>query len=121
MTDETKKAGVPESKKPDITSVDAALKSLTEEVVEIKKEQKDQRSESKTIIMGAIFAVVLLAAALVVQVSIFNTEANKDYSNLENKLEEEIQSVRTENLKSQLILQQQIFNSSYNVKTNTAR
>ncbi len=106
----TKNAGQQkeQNKKPDVSTVDAALKSLSEAVLEIKKEQKDQRSESKTVIIGAIFAVVLLAAAVVIQVSIFNTQATKDYSGLENKIEREIDSVREKNQDSILLIQQQI-------------
>ncbi len=70
------------SGKPDISIVDAALVSLSDEVKEVKKELETQRSETKNIIIGVLVAFVLIVVTVAVEVIL----SHKDSSDVEKSL-----------------------------------
>lgn len=90
------------SKKPDINTIEIAVKNLSEELIEVKKSLKEQRSESRTVMLGAIFAVVLLVATVVVEILIFNAQERKDCFELDIKYNERIELMKDEYGKSEL-------------------
>jgi hypothetical protein len=65
------------SGKPDISTVDAAIVSISKEVADLRSELKTQRSETKNIIIGVVVALVAIVATVAVQVIL----ANKDSGN----------------------------------------
>ncbi|TSC66837.1 MAG: hypothetical protein CEO19_463 [Parcubacteria group bacterium Gr01-1014_73] len=62
--------------KPDISIVDAALVSLSNEVKEVKKELETQRSETKNIIIGVLVAFVLVVVTVAVEVLLSHKNNN---------------------------------------------
>lgn len=70
------------SGKPDISIVDAALVSLSNEVKEVKRELETQRSETKNVIIGVLVAFVLIVVTVAVEVLL----SHKNESDIEENL-----------------------------------
>lgn len=70
------------SGQPDISLVDAAIVTLTKELGEIRTEVRAQRSDNNTIIVGAIFAVVLIIASVAATVIITNHLTGDEFNRL---------------------------------------
>lgn len=58
--------------KPDISLLEATLKSLAKEVTKLGNELKEQRQEGKTIIIGALIALVFIVVTVAVEVILFH-------------------------------------------------
>lgn len=86
------------AKKPDINTIEVAVKNLSEELIEVRKSLKEQRGENKAVMLGAIFAVVLLVGSVVVEIHIFNAQERKGYI----EYNEEIELLKDEYRKNEL-------------------
>lgn len=97
------------SGRPDISTVDAAIISITKEISEIKREQNTQRSETKSIIIGVLIAFVAIVVTVAVEVILtqpdvpnfddrfdFSEKLNKQQIEL-NTFENELKNLRLKN------------------------
>lgn len=94
--------------KPDISVIEASLDSLSKEIIEIKKDIKDQRNANRNIIIGVLVASVFIAITVAVEVILFHSNADKNLLDIQNRYFQEIQDLKERNFQSELRFQREI-------------
>lgn len=94
--------------KPDISVIEAGLESLSKEVVELKKDIKDQRNENKNIIVGVLIAFLLIVITVAMEVILFHSNSDKNLLDIEVRYSQNIRDLREKNLQDNLMLQREI-------------
>jgi len=85
---------------PDISLVDASIVQLIQDLIQTKKELETQRSESKSIIIGAVFALILIVGTVAVEVILSNRADKQFYSGLNKDIYE--QNLKVQDLNNKI-------------------
>lgn len=94
--------------KPDISVIEAGLDSLSKEVVELKKDIKDQRNENKNVIVGVLIAFLLIVITVATEVILFHSNSDKNLLDVEVRYSQNIRDLREKNLQDNFMLQKEI-------------
>lgn len=93
---------------PDILTGEATVTSLAKEVIELKKELKDQRNENKHFIYWIIGGVVAIVAVVAIEIMLFHTRTDKDTLDLQNQYFQEVKNLQQKNFELELRVQKEI-------------
>jgi len=101
---------------PEVTTDQATVVSLSKDIIELKKELKEQRKENKSFIYMVIGGVVAIVAVVAIEIILFHTHSDKDYLDSQNQYFQQVQDLREKNFESELRLQKEIDSLKINTK-----
>jgi hypothetical protein len=79
---------------PEILTEQATFNSLSKEVIDLRKELKEQRNENKNFIYWIIGGVVAIVAVVAIEIIIFHTRTDKDTLDYQNQYFRELSILR---------------------------
>ncbi len=93
---------------PEILTEQATVNSLAREIIDLKKELKDQRNENKNFIYWIIGGVVAIVAVVAIEIILFHTRTDKDTLDMQNQYFQEVKNLQKNNFEMELRLQKEI-------------
>ncbi len=94
--------------KPEISTEEATVASLSKDIIELRKELNDQRKENKNFIYCVIGGVVAIVAVVAIEIILFHTRVDRDNFDLQNQYFQEVKQTREKQFEIELRLQREI-------------